>query len=271
MAVLRVRPAVGNQRSLKETIKHVMPQLVHLVRLGRLMANQVRYPVAATTLDWRGTIVDGPFMGMRYVRSGMAKFAQVLGTYERSLIPVVERVIEQRPRVIIDVGAAYGYYALGFAWRCPGSQVIAYELDNTRLDLIRKYCGLNAVEDHVETRSECTVASLAQDLRRSPGAFLFMDAEGAEDALLQPDIGNIEQSEMLIELHEMFAPGVTRRLRDRFARTHMSSVIPQAAIQAQPNDANWFIRLFWRELNREDRGEPMTWLHLVPRVMASPA
>jgi hypothetical protein len=97
------------------------------------------------------------------------------------------------------------------------------------------------------------------------------DAEGAEDALLQPDIGNIEQSEMLIELHEMFAPGVTRRLRDRFARTHMSSVIPQAAIQAQPNDANWFIRLFWRELNREDRGEPMTWLHLVPRVMASPA
>jgi hypothetical protein len=127
------------------------------------------------------------------------------------------------------------------------------------------------VEDHVETRSEWTVASLAQDLRRSPGAFLFMDAEGAEDALLQPDIGNIEQSEMLIELHEMFAPGVTRRLRDRFARTHMSSVIPQAAIQAQPNDANWFIRLFWRGLNREDRGEPMTWLHLVPRVMASPA
>jgi hypothetical protein len=51
----------------------------------------------------------------------------------------------------------------------------------------------------------------------------------------------------------------------------MSSVIPQAAIQAQPNDANWFIRLFWRGLNREDRGEPMTWLHLVPRVMASPA
>jgi predicted O-methyltransferase YrrM len=270
VAALRGAVAIGNQRSLKETIKHVMPQLVHLVRLGRLMANQVRYPVAATMLDWRGTVVDGPFMGMRYVRSGMAKFAQVLGTYERSLIQVVERVIDQQPRVIIDVGAAYGYYALGFAWRCPGSQVIAYELDDTRLDLIRKYCRLNGVEDHVETRSECTVASLVKDLGRSPGAFLFMDAEGAEDVLLQPDIANIEQSEMLVELHEMFAPGVTRRLRERFARTHMSSVIPQAALQAHPDNANWFIRSFWRELNREDRGQPMTWLHLVPRVMAHP-
>jgi len=260
--------AISDHRNWRETIKRVMPQLVHLVRFGRLMANQVRYPVAATMLDWHGTVLDGPFMGMRYVRSGMAKFAQMLGTYERSLIPVVERVIEQRPRVIIDVGAAYGYYALGFAWRCPGSHVIAYELDDTRLDLIRKYCRLNGVGDRVEMRSECTVASLGQDLRRSPGAFLFMDAEGAEDVLLQPEIGNIEQSEMLIELHEMFAPGVTNRLRERFARTHMSSVIPQAAIQTRPDDANLFIRSFWQELNREDRGEPMTWLHLVPRVMA---
>jgi predicted O-methyltransferase YrrM len=118
----------------------------------------------------------------------MAKFAQMLGTYERSLIPVVECVIEQRPRVIIDVGAAYGYYALGFARRCSGSRVVAYELDHTRLDLIQRYCRLNGVEERVEMRSECTVASLGRDLRRSPGAFLFMDAEGAEDTLLQPGI-----------------------------------------------------------------------------------
>jgi hypothetical protein len=59
---------------------------------------------------------------------------------------------------------------------------------------------------------------------------------------------------MLIELHEMFAPGVTDRLRERFAKTHMSSVIPQASILAHPDDANWFIRSFWQDLNREDRG-----------------
>jgi hypothetical protein len=263
--------AVNGRPGWKETVKRAMPQLVHLVRFGRMMANQVRYPGAATILDWRGRVIDGPFMGMRYARSGMVKFSQMLGTYERCLIPIVERVIEQRPRVIIDVGAAYGYYALGFAWRCPDSYVIAYELDTTRLDLMRKYRRLNRLDDRVEMRSECTVTSLDEDLKRSPGAFVFMDAEGAEDELLRPEIRNIEQSEVLVELHEMFVPGVTSRLRERFAPTHMSSVIPQAAIQAQPDDANWFIRLFWRQLNKEDREAQMAWLHLVPRSVAYPA
>jgi hypothetical protein len=84
-----------------ETIKRTLPQLVPLVRIGRLVLNQIRYPVAATMLDWRGTVVDGPFAGMRFVHSGMAKFVQLLGNYERSLIPVVDRVIAQRPRVMI--------------------------------------------------------------------------------------------------------------------------------------------------------------------------
>jgi hypothetical protein len=245
-----------------------MPQLVCLVRFGRLLANQVRYPVAATILDWGGRIIDGPFVGLRYARSGMVKFSQLLGTYERCLVPVVERVIEQRPRVIIDVGAAYGYYALGFARRCPNSRVIAYETDCTRLDLMRKYRRLNGLDNQVEARSECTAASLGEDLRQSPGAFVFMDAEGAEDQLLTPEIRNIEQSEMLIELHEMFVPGVTGRLRRRFARTHMAAVIPQAAIRSRPDGANWFIRSFWQQLNTEDRDAQMAWLHLVPRAAA---
>jgi hypothetical protein len=271
MSSVRGALAFNGCRSWKETVKRALPQLVYLARFGRLMANQVRYPVAATILDWRGRVINGPFMGMRYARSGMVKFSQMLGTYERCLIPVVERVIEQRPRVIIDVGAAYGYYALGFARRCPGSHIIAYEQDSTRLDLMRKYCHLNRLDDRVETRGECTVTSLDEDLKRSPGAFVFMDAEGAEDELLSPEIRNIEQSEMLVELHEMFVPGVTGRLRERFAPTHMSSVIPQAAIQSQPDDANWFIRSFWRQLNTEDRQEQMAWLHLVPRAVAYPA
>jgi len=229
-----------------ETIKRMLPQLVPLVRIGRLLLNQIRYPVAATMLDWRGRVVGGPFAGMRCVHSGMVKFAPLLGFYERSLIPVVERVIAQRPRVIIDMGAAYGCCALGFARRCPDSRVIAYELG--------------------PTRGECTAALLGGDLWQSPGAFALMDAEGAEDTLPQPGIRNIGRSEMLIELREMFAPGVTARLRERFVRTHTSSVIPQAAVRSRPDGANRFIRAFWQQLNREPCGEPMAWLHLVPRA-----
>jgi hypothetical protein len=57
--------AIGDHHNWKETIKRLMPQLVHQARFGRLMTNQVRYPVAATMLDWHGTVRNSPFMGMR--------------------------------------------------------------------------------------------------------------------------------------------------------------------------------------------------------------
>ena len=36
----------------RERAKHAIPQIVHLARFGRLMANQVRYPIVGTYLDW---------------------------------------------------------------------------------------------------------------------------------------------------------------------------------------------------------------------------
>jgi hypothetical protein len=266
MPALRDTQVVKPNQTLRETIKHAMPQVVHVARFGRLLANQIKFPGAAAILDWQGTILDGPFKGMRYARSGTGNFSELLGTYEQCLIPIVERVIARPPRVIIDVGAAYGYYALGFAWRCPASHVIAYEVDRSRADLMRKYSRLNRLDNRIETRGECTVASLCEDQRQWPGAFLLMDVEGAEDALLQPHITNIGQSELLIELHEMFAPGVTDRLRERFAKTHQWSVIPQIFIETQPGDVNWIIRSFCPRLSLEDRKDQMAWLHLVPRA-----
>src|SRR5689334_18924435 len=139
----------GHQPEWKETLKRALPPLVHVARFGRLMANQVRYPVAATVLDWNGRIIDGPFRGMRYARSGKGNFAETLGTYEQCLAPVIEHVIQKQPSVIVDIGAAYGYYALGFAYRCPASHIIAYEMDPTRADLIRKYRRVNRLKSRL--------------------------------------------------------------------------------------------------------------------------
>ncbi len=254
----------GEQPEWKESLKQAVPQLVHLARFGRLMVNQVKYPVAATLLDWNGKIVNGPFQGMRYARSGKGNFPETLGTYEECLHPIIERVIRAPPRVIIDVGAAYGYYALGLAYRCPGCHVIAYEMDPTRAGLIRKYRRVNGLDDRLEIRGQCTLASLSEDLRRAPGAFVLMDVEGIEDELLLPDIPNIGRSEILVELHEMFAAGVTERLKARFAASHRSEVIEQDAVGSCPNHLHSSVRRHWHRLAVEPR-EQMEWLHLVPR------
>jgi hypothetical protein len=258
----------------RERAKHAIPQIVHLARFGRLMANQVRYPIVGTCLDWGGTIIGGPFRGIRYPRSGIGNYFEVIGTYEQCLIPLVEQIIRRQPKVIIDVGACYGYYALGFAKRCPATRVVAYELDATRQDLIRKYARWNNLERRVELRGECTTADLDADLPDGRGALVFMDVEGAEDALLRPDEApGLRRAEIVVELHEMFVPGVTERLSDRFAETHRGTLIRQTPSELTeeldaPATVNRLLRSYWSRMTTEDRASEMAWLHLVPRAPA---
>ncbi|MBV8614607.1 MAG: hypothetical protein JOY66_12695, partial [Acetobacteraceae bacterium] len=167
----------------RERAKHAIPQVVHLARFGRLMANQVRYPIVGTCLDWGGTIIGGPFRGMCYPKSGIGNYFEVVGTYEQCLIPLVEQIIQRQPTVIINIGACCGYYALGFAKCCPATRVVAYELDPTRQGLIRKYARRNNLEARVEVKGECTTADLDANLPNGRGALVFMNVEGAEDAL----------------------------------------------------------------------------------------
>ena len=72
-------------------------------------------------------------------------------------------------------------------------------------------------------------------------------------------------------LIDLVDDGMSVRVVLEAAKPEQALVIPQAAIQSRPADANWFIRWFWRQLNTEDRDEQMAWLHLVPRAVAYPA
>ena len=257
----------------RDRVKRTMPVVTHAVRLARLLRNQIRYPVAATVLDLHGRILGGPFAGVRFARSGIANYPQILGSYEQCLVPLVERIVRDPPPTIIDVGAAYGYYALGFAQRCPDTRVIAYEMDPTRAALLHKYRRRNGFDGRVDARAiQCSTRDLAQDLRSATRSLIFMDVEGAEDALLVPDeVPRLCQAEIIVELHEIFVPGVTARIRQRFADSHH-----QTLLEEQPPDraaipawADRLVRPYWRRMTFEDRPSRNTWLHLVPNTVAA--
>lgn len=258
---------LNQTKSVRETIKEAVPQIVHLSRLARFLKNQVKFPIAGLVLDWDGRIHAGPFAGMRFPRGG-GDYSEVLGAFEYSLIPVLEQVIAREPDIIVDVGAAWGYYAMGLAYRSPKSRVIAYEMDSTRFDVMRKFVHINNLADRVAMGGECTVAALAHDLRDAKAPFLFMDAEGAESYLLEPDMPNIDAVEMLVELHEVFVPGITDLLKSRFATTHVVSLIDEIDMSRMPppENMNWFVRRFWSRLAKEERDYPTSWMHLVPRT-----
>jgi hypothetical protein len=251
----------------RERTKRVVPGIVHGARLFRLLRNQVRFPIASTMLDYHGRILAGPFAGLRFPRSGIDSYCEVLGSYEQCLIPTVEKIIRSPPPLIIDVGASYGYYALGFAMSCPNSRVIAYEMDQTRTALMRKYRTLNGLNGNPEIRARCSTDDLAGDLTGDRASFLFMDVEGFEDVLLSPEkVPGLARTEIVVELHDMFVPGTSGRIRHRFAATHDQTLIEEEPpMMALPSEYENVVRPYWHRMTSEKRVSRISWLHLVPK------
>lgn len=256
----------------RERAKRAVPAIVHIGRVGRLLRNQVRYPIAATIIDLDRTVLAGPFAGMRYPGSGVNGYPELLGTFEQCLTPAVEDIIRDPPPAVIVVGAACGYYALGFARTCPQTQVIAYEMDPTRVDVMRKYARLNRLEGRIEARAmRCTAADLRRDLVAEPRSFIFMDVEGNEDNLLDPDaVPELRETEIIVELHDMFVPGVTARIRQRFALSHQQRIFEEQPPVRPPMPMAFdrFLRPHWQKMAWEERGARFQWLHLLPQSPA---
>jgi hypothetical protein len=134
------------------------------------------------------TVLRGPFAGMRYPASavGRANYlgAKLLGSYEEELAPVVTEFMRRGFRRIVNIGAGEGYYAVGFALHCPDAQVYAFE--STRYE--RKLCQQLAQVNEVDLIVSATLTR--ERLAEFPideATLLFVDIEGGELELLQPD------------------------------------------------------------------------------------
>jgi hypothetical protein len=189
----------------------------------------------------RQRVRHGPFAGMRYIDGsiGSAYLPKLLGTYERELVSVIEAECVRRPRLIIDLGAAEGYYAVGLALRNPGARVVAFERGEAGQIALLKMARLNGVPGRLEIRGGCGPSDL-RDLLDSgkdehprvanPNPFILCDVEGDERRLLDPSaIPGLQSARILVETHEFIHPGITEQLRARFAPTHGVELIWQTS------------------------------------------
>ena len=182
------------------------------------------------------TVTGGPFAGMRYVREacGSALAPKLLGAYELEIQPWVHQAIRTRPPLVIDVGAAEGYYAVGLARAMASAHVLAYDIDPVARHLCRAMARMNAVEDRVQVEAACTCEVLRSlDLR---GALLIVDCEGYETELLDPvKVPGLAAVTILVELHDCYVRGVTDLVLSRFRATHTAEIV-----HAQIRDARAF-------------------------------
>lgn len=213
------------------------PVLERLYRTYRLLPAPVRAPLrglatpvwtAVTRLVLRRSrerVIAGPFRGMALKLAPVSRrhlLSYVLGSAELELRGIIERIIAQRYASIVNVGAADGYYAVGLALRSPTSHVVAFEAQACLHPALTTVAHANGVAERISFRGLCDAPALTRALAEAEGRTLvFMDIEGAEATVLDPTATpHLARADILVETHDIYAPGCTDTLITRFAATH---------------------------------------------------
>jgi hypothetical protein len=216
------------------------------------------------------TVLAGPFAGLKYVN--VQKWSSVtpllLGTYEQELIPIISSWDDHPPELLVDVGCAEGYYAVGLAVRYPGLRVVAFDTDEDEQKLCQEMSQLNGVADRLSVRGECTPECLEQILRSSSHSILIMDCEGCEAVLLDPTlVPALRTTEVVVELHDFCSPHVSDLICERFGVTHKVSLMEAKERTEVPDiiqDLPLHLQRFVVDEHRPRLPRPMSWAHLVP-------
>lgn len=210
-----------------------------------------------------GRVATGPFATMRYidVATGSPLLPKLAGTYELEVADVVEAAIAARPDVVVDLGAAEGYYAVGLALRLPDARVVAFEARRSARYLARRLADRNGVQ--LQIRGRASPAALEAAIAGAAAPFVVCDVDGAEERLIDPAaVPSLARARLLVETHDEFVPGVTQRLADRLATTHeleRRAVQRREAALLPELDADDFAAVV------DERRPTQSWLSAVPR------
>ncbi len=220
----------------------------------------------------RQGVASGPFQGMRYVHRsvGSGLRPKWLGTYEKELWPAIEEIGRRGYKIIANVGAAEGYYAVGLARLLPQAQVVCFETQTKEHQLLLKLAALNGVEEQISMHALCTPELLQQTLSQASPALVVCDIDGGEYALLDPArVPTLGTSDILLEIHDFEHTGAPDRLRALFENTHDIEVI----LGCERTLADWPLKLNFSSQEKlealaEGRPELQDWFWMKVRARA---
>lgn len=168
-------------------------------------------------------VLHGPFAGLRYpeaAATGSSLLPKVLGTYEQEIHPWIEHIAGGGHRIVVNVGCAEGYYAVGLARRLPAAEVLAYDSDPRARELCRAMAEANGVAERVTVGATCTEDDLVA-LGPGSAVLVVMDCEGCERSLLSRRVVDaLPEADFLVELHDFIDITTSGTIDERFAASH---------------------------------------------------
>jgi hypothetical protein len=219
-------------------------------------------------------VLAGPFQGMRYFNklTWGSLIPKWIGTYEMELHPWIQHLVEEPPKVVVDVGCAEGFYAVGLARLLPGVRVFAFDVDFISRRQLKKLSKLNGVANQIQVAGFCSHQDIER-LAAGSEVLLIVDIEGHETILLDPvACPCLSTTKILVELHPPlrgtgFLEDTRRELKTRFAGTHRAEEL--LSVPRSAADASHLLRLGFQTgeipaLLEEYRGVAQSWLLLSP-------
>jgi hypothetical protein len=239
--------------------------------IARIVVPRYRRTARMYAQVGRGEMIvsGGPFKGIGYIAcaTGSTTMPKLLGTYELELHDAVERVLAADPDVVVDVGSAEGYYAIGLAVRLPRAKVLCYDIDPYARYLLYRLGRRNGVLGRVIQKQACDPLELEAVIAPASRPVVIMDVDGPEDQLLRPELTpTLRRTRIILELHDLLNPGVSERIRERFSPTHKIESIDSrprtlsdlpADVQLPEADA--------LEAMGEARAGPQQWFVMTPK------
>ncbi len=187
----------------------------------RIMLSEIAQQVSPSL-----TVKSGPFVGMVYptlAAAGSMLCPKILGTYESEIAGIFRPDYLNQFDVIIDVGCAEGYYAIGCAITTTRPRILAYDTSPDARKLCQAMDTSNGVSERVEIQGSCSCKDLSFLTERR--AFVISDCEGYEkDLFLKECVSFLEYSDVIIEVHSQYGVDIMA-IEKMFSQTHLTEVI----------------------------------------------
>jgi hypothetical protein len=231
----------------------------------RLLSKWRSVLIQNTLLQQQGTVVmQGPLQGLDFLPQSAegCHIAKLLGCYEQPLQPFIEEAINAQYPIILNIGCAEGYYAVGMARRMPNTKDLAFDLNPTAQTTCAELATKNGVVDRVQVGALFKPEDFAADAGQR--VLVLCDIEGAEGELLNPQAAPaLAGMDMIMESHECLKPGITQALIERFKATHHITVVTDDGQRQLESPPAWFVNLAHLDqllATWEWRSGPTPWL-----------
>jgi hypothetical protein len=230
-------------KRMKRTIKNVLQKVFvndivyklygpFIYVTDRIKASRVNYITKARSKELTALadeifadkiICNGPFKGLKFSSTASlasSTYSKLLGSYESEIHPFIDQVLQNKYKVVINIGCDDGYYALGFAKYLKGTPVKAYDINKAAL--IKAYD--LSVKNELQNQISFFGGFFSGDIEKLDAhvkALFLVDCEGEEKHIFTKlNVHKLINADLIIELHINVYPDLENYFREIFAATH---------------------------------------------------